>query len=110
MRLAESRGIRFNAQAVVDGVPELLLAPEVAPGRLNRNVPEEELDLVKFAVIPLPQTWPNLVMARNTVPSVMLAAAVHASIASLTHAGMGTVRTCPPMPTRSAMTQCSSRC
>lgn len=49
VRLAESGGIRFNAYVVVHGVPELLLAPEVALGRLNRNVPEEELDLVKFA-------------------------------------------------------------
>ena len=29
-------------------MPELLLAPEVALGRLYRNVPKEELDLVQF--------------------------------------------------------------
>jgi hypothetical protein len=46
--LAESRGIRFNAQPVVHGVSESLLAPEVTLGRLNRNVPKEELDLVQF--------------------------------------------------------------
>jgi hypothetical protein len=46
--LVESRGIRFDAQAVVHGVPELLVAPEVALRRLNRDMPEEELDLVQF--------------------------------------------------------------
>ena len=50
--------------------------------------------------MPSPQTRPTLLMARNTVPSVMLAAVVHASMVSLTHVGMGTVRTCPPLPTR----------
>lgn len=42
---------------------ELLFAPEVALGRLNRDGPEEELDLIQR---------PSLLMARNTVPSVML--------------------------------------
>jgi hypothetical protein len=48
-RLVASRGIRFNAHPVVHRVPELLFAPEVALGCLNRDVPEEELDLVQFA-------------------------------------------------------------
>jgi hypothetical protein len=39
----ESSGIRLDAQAVVHRAPKLLLAPEVALGRLNRDVPEEEL-------------------------------------------------------------------
>jgi hypothetical protein len=30
-------------------VPELLFASEVALGRLNRDVPAEELDLIQFA-------------------------------------------------------------
>jgi hypothetical protein len=112
----ESSGIRLDAQAVVHRAPKLLLAPEVALGRLNRDVPEEELDLVQFAagewhsraqvrrrscgarllmsaaaaafrttshrtfaVIPFPQRQPTSLMARNTVPSVMLSTAVHAS-------------------------------
>ena len=29
---------------------------------------------------------------------------------ALTHSGTGTVRMCPPLPTRSTMAQCSSRC
>ena len=47
--MVESRGIGFNAHAVVHRVPELLFAPEVALGCLNRDMPEEELDLVQFA-------------------------------------------------------------
>ena len=46
---SESSGIRLDAQAVVHRAPKRLLAPEVALGRLNRDVPEEELDLVQFA-------------------------------------------------------------
>ena len=132
----ESRRARLDAQPVVYGVPKLLFAPEVTLGRLDRDVPEQKLDLVQFAagqvaqsrtgasqvvrgqlrdagfggpaaaarttshstiaVIPLPQTRPPLLMARNTVPSVIHAAVIHAPIASLTQAGMGTVRTCPP--------------
>ena len=42
--------------------------------------------------------------------SVISAAAVHASTAVFTHVGIGTVRMCPPLPTRSAITQWSSRC
>ena len=58
----------------------------------------------------LPRTRPPLLIARNTGPCVMAAAAVHAWTWLFTHVGMGTVRMCPPLPTRSAMTQCSSRC
>ena len=46
-----------------------------------------------FGDIPSPQIRPALLMARNTGPSVMAAAAVHASTADLTHRGIGTVRT-----------------
>jgi len=47
--LVESRGIRFNAHPVVHGVPGLLFASEVALGCLNRDMSEQELDLVQFA-------------------------------------------------------------
>jgi len=40
----------------------------------------------------------------------MAAAAKQASTLLFTQIGMGTVRTWPPLPTRSAITQCSSRC
>ena len=36
-------------QAVVHGAPKLLRAPEVALGRLIRDVSEEDLDLVQVA-------------------------------------------------------------
>ena len=45
----ESRCVRLDAQPVVYGVPKLLFAPEVALGRLDRDVPEQKLDLVQFA-------------------------------------------------------------
>jgi len=63
-----------------------------------------------FAVMPSPQTWPALLIARKTRPCVRPAACVQSSTAAFTQAGIGTVRMCPPLPTRSAMTQCSSRC
>src|SRR5262245_18688314 len=63
-----------------------------------------------FGDMPSPHTRPALLIARKTAPPVMSAAAIHASMAAFTHLGMGTVRTCPLLPTRSAITQCSSRC
>jgi hypothetical protein len=47
---------------------------------------------------------------RNTWPPVTLAASVHASIASITQCGTGTVRTRPCLPNRSTMHQRSSSC
>src|SRR5918994_1133052 len=69
--------------------------PYDVPGNLRRH--------------PLPQTRPTLLMARNTVPAVMPAAVVHASMASLTQAPWARAD-CPPLPTRSAITRCSSHC
>ena len=59
-----------------------------------------------FSVTPWPQILPCLLTARKTFPSVSLAAAIHLSTVSLTHIGMGTVRTRPPLPTRSTTAQC----
>jgi hypothetical protein len=146
-RRSASSGIGFDSQSVVHRNPELLLASELALGRLDGDVAEQELDLIQLATrdvakpgagapqvvrasfsmparvaaarttsqstfgdMPSPQTRPALLIARKTVPSVTTAAALHASMCLFTHAGMGTVRTCPPFPTRSAMTLCSSRC
>ena len=39
----------FDAQAIVNGSPNSLLAAEVPLGRLNGDVPEEELNLLEFA-------------------------------------------------------------
>jgi hypothetical protein len=142
-----SRGVGFDSQSVIHGYAELRLASEVAFCRLNRDVAEQELDLIQFAAremtetahvrlrswgaslsmqaraaaarttshstfgdMPSPQIRPALLIARNTAPCVMAAATVHASTCLFTHVGMGTVRTCPPLPTRSTITQCSSRC
>jgi hypothetical protein len=41
--------LQFSPNPVVDSVPEALLAPKVALGRLDGHMPEEELNLFKFA-------------------------------------------------------------
>src|SRR5439155_18337926 len=43
-RWRRSSGIRFDSQSVVHGDPELLLGSEVALGRLDGDVSEQELD------------------------------------------------------------------
>jgi hypothetical protein len=45
----EQPGLRFNADAVVDGSTDSLLAAEITFGRLHRNVSEKKLDLVQFS-------------------------------------------------------------
>jgi hypothetical protein len=55
-RWSGSRGIGFDSQSVVHGSPELLLASEVALCRLNRDVPEQELNLVQFATREMAET------------------------------------------------------
>jgi hypothetical protein len=51
-----SSGVGLDAQSVVHGNPELLFASEVALRRLNRDVTEQELDLVQFAACELAET------------------------------------------------------
>ena len=41
--------LRLQADLVIDGSPEPLLAAHVPLRRLHRNVPEKELDLLKFS-------------------------------------------------------------
>jgi hypothetical protein len=48
-RRSASSGIGFDSQSVVHRNPELLLASEVALGRLDGDVAEQELDLIQFA-------------------------------------------------------------
>jgi len=85
-------------------------------------MPKQELDLIEFAagemaqpgaraakVIPLLQTRPGLLIDRKRAPSVMPPASFHVSMAPFTQAGIGKVRTCPALPSRPAITQCSSR-
>ena len=45
----EQPGLRFNADAVVNGSTDSLLAAEITFGRLHRNVSEKKLDLVQFS-------------------------------------------------------------
>ena len=40
---------RFNADTVVDGSADSLLATEITFSRLHRNVSEKELDLLQFS-------------------------------------------------------------
>jgi hypothetical protein len=62
------------------------------------------------SVTPSPQHFPALQTQRNIFPDRRSAAWIHSSKVALTHSGTGTVRMCPPLPTRSTMAQCSSRC
>jgi hypothetical protein len=62
------------------------------------------------SVTPPPQRFPARQAHRKTVPPDKLAAAVQRSSVPFTQSGTGTVRMCPPFPTRSTMAQCSSRC
>jgi hypothetical protein len=41
--------IRLDANAIIDGRSNPLFAPKIALRRLNRNVPQEELDLLQLA-------------------------------------------------------------
>jgi len=59
---------------------------------------------------PLPQIRPALLIERRSVPALIPAAVIQTSIPAFTQSGIGMVRMWPPLPTRSAMTQCSSLC
>jgi len=63
-----------------------------------------------FTVIPSPQVLPTLLTRRNSLPRSIATAASQSSSSALTQSGTGTVRMWPPLPTRSTMAQCSSRC
>ena len=49
----ELSGIRLDANAVVHRVSDALLTPEVAFRRLNRDMPQQELNLFKFTTCAL---------------------------------------------------------
>jgi hypothetical protein len=44
-----SRGLRFQANPVIDRVPQALFAPKVSLSRLDGHMAEEKLDLFEFA-------------------------------------------------------------
>ena len=62
------------------------------------------------SVTAAPQCLPARQTHRNTLPAEIPAAATQRSMVAFTHSGTGTVRMWPPLPTRSTMAQCSSRC
>lgn len=41
--------LRLDPDAIIDGIPEPLLASQVALGGLNADVAEKELDLLEFS-------------------------------------------------------------
>jgi len=63
-----------------------------------------------FGLNPLPQILPALLIERKSVPIEIPAAVIQTSIPAFTQSGTGMVRMWPPLPARSAMTQCSSLC
>ena len=67
-------------------------------------------ECARLPVTPSPQFLPARQTHRKDLPAEIPAAAVHRSIVALTQSGTGSVRMCPPLPTRSTMAQCSSRC
>ncbi|HZT30252.1 MAG TPA: hypothetical protein VFA33_10240 [Bryobacteraceae bacterium] len=77
--------IRFAAGQVAEPRAS---APKIIWGELLDSCTRGALadDLPRtFGVIPLPQTFPALLIDRKSVPSVMALASFHASTAALTH-------------------------
>src|SRR5215471_19076234 len=68
-RDAPSSGSRLDANAVINGRLNALLAAEVPLGRLNRNVPEQELNLLQLATRRMAEssTCPPEVVRREPV-------------------------------------------
>jgi hypothetical protein len=85
--------IQFAAGEMAEtgaGAPQVVRGQLVDPGASRcraDHIPQHLGD------IPSLQTRPALLIARNTGPSVIAAAAVHASTAAFTQVGIGTVRT-----------------
>jgi hypothetical protein len=76
--------------------PEVVRRKLIDAGARRRRTDDIPQYLGRHAISPTRR--PVLLMARKTGPWLISAAAVHASIAVFTHVGIGTVRTCPPMP------------
>ena len=139
--------LRLDADAVVDGSPDSLLAAQVSFGSLHGHMPKKKLNLLQFSAGCMTQlrTRPAQIMRRQLgkaglsrvlfydMPDKSFRDAVAPMFACptdtseqssgrdpgcglpevdhrLTHSGIGTVRMCPPLPMRSTMAQCSSRC
>jgi hypothetical protein len=68
-------------------------------GTVSDHIPDDILDM------PVPHGVPCRLTALNTRPVVTDAAVIHLSTASFTQIGMGTVRTCLHLRTRSTIAQ-----
>jgi len=55
----------LNAQSIIYSIPKLLLAPEIPFSSLDRNMSEQELDLIQFAAGQVAQTGTR----PTTIPS-----------------------------------------
>ena len=53
------RGIRLDSETVVDRASQSLFASKVALRRLDRDVPQEESNLIQFAALPPQMIWPS---------------------------------------------------
>ena len=102
--------IQFAAGKMAEagtGAPQVVRRQALDAGASRRRPDDVSQHLWRHAVSP---DMASLVDRAEHRASVIAAAAVQASTAAFTHAGIGTVRMWPALPTRSAMTQCSSRC
>ena len=68
-RDARCAGSRLDAKTVIDSRPNALLASEVSFGRLNRDVPEQELNLLQLATRKMAEssTCPPEVVRREPI-------------------------------------------
>ncbi len=65
--IVNASGLWLDAQRVVDRAPQPPLAPEIPFRRLNRHVPEQELDLIQFAAgqVAEPRASPTQIVRRE---------------------------------------------
>jgi hypothetical protein len=71
--------IRLDANAIIDGGSNPLFAPKVALRRLNRNMPQKELDLVQIASRSMAEssTGPSQIVRRQLRHSEALGGFLH---------------------------------
>ena len=96
----------------------LVAQPGAGPAKVRRRDVAEIAGLARlfydasydFRTKPCVAIRPALLIARKIGPSLIFASTIQVRNAVAIQNGTGTVRTWPPLPTRSAKTQCSSRC
>jgi hypothetical protein len=90
-------------------VPSLSHLSDFLSRRENLLIVASEGESPVGYAVAYPHTRPLLSIDRKSAPSVISLASIHFSTPVRTHAGIGTVLICPALPSRSAMTQRSSR-